>query len=120
MTKLNLKELDPEAIDILENDSIVALESLDNKHIDAILDACHFLFGSRYVDGEFAVTHETLKDFEESRQSHWNEIGTRSIPPLVEGKFAVYYENMQPKKGDRRRSILVIDLDGVCLTITKW
>ena len=120
MMKLNLNELDPEAVDVLENASIAALESLDNKHIDTILDACQFLFGGRYVDGEFAVTYETLDEFDVSHIEHWNERGKRSVCTIGDNKFAVYYENMQPKKGDCRRSLLVINLSDVCLAITKW
>lgn len=120
VTKLDINELDPEVVGTLDDDSLVALESLDESCIDTILDACYLLFGDRRVNGEFAVIPGTPYDFERSRKRNWSEKGSRSVVELAGGESAVLYRNVQYRKGDRKRSLLVIDLGNVCLAITRW
>ena len=117
--KIRVNDLDPDAEGVLNSDSISALEGLNVSHATTVLDACEWLWKYRELDGEFAVTHETLNEFDASRIGRWNKLGKRSVC-TINGKPAVYYENMQSVKGGRRRSLLVIDLDGICLAITKW
>ena len=117
--KLKVNDLDLDAEDVLDRDSIIALESLDACHASVILDACEWLWKSRELDGEYAVTYETLENFEISRKRHWSKKGQPNYL-VVDGRQAIFYQDMQPAKGERRRSLLVIDLDGICLAITKW
>ena len=62
------------------------------------------------ISCDVVLTHETISDFDSSRQAHWSERGVRSEIEC-DGHKAVLFENFQRSKGARRTSILVIDID---------
>ena len=61
------------------------------------------------IDCSVSVTHETLADFDAARSSNWAERGARRAVDCA-GMPGVMFERFQLRRGDARRSQVVIDL----------
>jgi hypothetical protein len=99
----------------IDENSAVSLSSLDDAAWPALVAAVGELHPGATepgVDCYVAVTHETLDDFQSSRDNHWRVRGVRS-DHVVAGYRAVKYGRFQLQRGDQRRTQIVVDLGDI-------
>jgi hypothetical protein len=99
------------------SDSLVVLEQLTNAQFQ-VLKAVTEEMGNADVgiDNSPVKSHETLADFDFSRENHWAECGSREASE-IEGHQVVFYNKFQPLKGQQRRNIAVVQFDGFTVTL---
>ena len=95
----------------IRESSAAALEQISDVSWPAILAALNELSGGATdpgIDCDVVITHETLDDFEAARANHWSERGLRSEIDC-NGVPAVKYDRFQIRRGQPRRSQIVLD-----------
>ena len=109
-----------ENADYIESDSLAALEVLDDSAWPVLCEAASALDTKEPgIDTEIAITRETLEDFDNSRKSYWREKGEREEIE-VSGIAGRVYREIQICKGERRRSLIVLDFGEQRATMIKW
>lgn len=95
----------------LSDGDVATLEILTDDQFDALQQAASDAsLGDPFEHG-VVRTHETLDDFEASRQNHWTGCG--NVSRLTFGGFAaIRYEGVQMARGEQRRDFTVIDFGG--------
>ena len=109
-----------ENAEYMDDDSLEALEALDDTAWPILCVAAKFIDSEEPgMDTEIALTHESLDDFDASRQSHWSEKGEREEIQIgdVVGRA---YNSIQTRRGERRCSLLVLDFGPRRVTMIKW
>src|SRR3990167_5972581 len=99
----------------IDEDTAAALSSLNDTAWPALVEALDEINSGATepgIDCAIAVTHETLADFDHSRMTFWSERGSRS-EHMVGGFKAVKYDRFQLRRGDTRRSQIIIDLGNI-------
>lgn len=94
------------------SDSAIAISQIPDAAWSAILEALDDLSGGATepgIDCAVAITRETLADFDHTRATHWSERGSRTECEFG-GFKALKFEKFQPKRGEQRKDILVVDL----------
>ena len=105
-------------VDYMDADSLAALEVLDDAAWPVLVEACQMAgAGDVGIDNEIALTHETLAEFDDSRNG-WSERGEREEIE-VSGTAGRVYENIQMHKGERRCNLIVLDF-GVQRVTMVW
>ena len=95
----------------LDENTAAALSSLDDTAWPALVAALNKINCGALepgIDCAVALTHETLEDFDDSRSKHWAERGTRTEHDCA-GFKAVKYDRFQLRRGDTRRTQIVVD-----------
>ncbi len=95
-------------VDYMDADSLAALEALDDAAWPVLVEACQMAgAGDVGIDNDIALTHETLAEFDASRNG-WSERGEREEIE-VSGTAGRAYKNIQMHKGERRCNLIVLD-----------
>ena len=90
----------------MDDDSLAALESLDDSAWPVLVEAAR-IAGDPGIDNEIALTHETLDNFDESRHG-WTERGARTEIE-VGGVAGRVYTGIQIAQGQRRKNLVVLE-----------
>lgn len=102
--------------DYMDDGSLAALEVLDDSAWPVLVEACQMAgAGDVGIDNEIALTHETLADFDDSRNG-WSERGGREEIE-VSGIAGRVFENIQVRKGERRCNLIVLDFGAQRVTM---
>ena len=100
----------------MDDDSLTALESLDDSAWPVLVEAARLAgAGDPGIDNDIALTHETLAQFDDSRNA-WSERGEREEIE-VSGMAGRVYENIQVHKGARRCNLIVLDFGSQRVTM---
>lgn len=103
-------------VDYMDAASLAALEVLDDAAWPVLVEACQMAgAGDPGIDNEIALTHETLAEFDASRNA-WSERGEREEIE-VSGTAGRVYENIQVHKGARRCNLIVLDFGAQRVTM---
>jgi len=108
--------LDAHAADI-DDQSAAAISQVTDEQWPAVLAALAFHSdGAIDRDVAFAVTRETLADFDSARDNHWSERGRRT-EHRIDGLDALRFERFQLVRGTARRDMTVLDLGTARLSL---
>ena len=103
-------------VNYMDDDSLTALESLDDSAWPVLVEAGQMACaGDVGIDNEIALTHETLAEFDDSRNA-WSERGEREEIE-VSGIAGRVYKNIQTHKGERRCNLIVLDFGSQRVTM---
>ena len=103
-------------VNYMDDDSLTALESLDDSAWPVLVEAARLGgAGDPGIDNDIALTHETLAQFDDSRNA-WSERGEREEIE-VSGTAGRVYENIQMHKGERRCNLIVLDFGAQRVTM---
>ena len=99
-------------------DSLIVLEQLTDDQFD-VLQAVTEETGNADVgiDNHPVISHDTIADFDASRDTHWAERGARKASEIA-GHKVVFYSHVQTRKGQHRRDIVVVQFDGFTVILT--
>ena len=102
--------------DYMDDGSLAALDVLDDSAWPLLCEASHIAgAGDPGIDTEIALTHETLDDFDGSRNG-WSERGERKEIE-VGGVFGRVYTGIQIARGQRRKNLIVLDFGNLRVTM---
>ena len=100
----------------MDDDSLATLEVLDDAAWPVLVEAARLAgAGDPGIDNDIALTHETLAQFDDSRNG-WTERGEREEIE-VSGTAGRVYENIQVHKGARRCNLIVLDFGAQRVTM---
>ena len=100
----------------MDDDSLTALESLDDSAWPVLVEAARLAgAGDPGIDNDIALAHETLAQFDDSRNA-WSERGEREEIE-VSGIAGRVYKNIQTHKGERRCNLIVLDFGSQRVTM---
>ena len=103
-------------VNYMDDDSLTALESLDDSAWPVLVEAARLAgAGDPGIDNEIALTHETLAQFDDSRNA-WSERGARREIE-VGGVAGREYKDIQIAKGQRRQNLIVLDFGSQRVTM---
>lgn len=99
----------------ISDDSLAAIEQIPENAWAAVQAAADLIDASNIgLDCEVAATHETIEDFQKSRNKHWAERG-QTLTATLDGRA---WKNIQIAKGQRRQSLAVIDCGEIRIALT--
>ena len=103
-------------VDYMDAASLAALEVLDDAAWPVLVEAGQMAgAGDVGIDNEIALTHETLAEFDDSRNA-WSERGARREIE-VGGVAGREYKDIQIAKGQRRQNLIVLDFGSQRVTM---
>lgn len=98
--------------------SAEVIEMLTDEQFSALIDITRKMGNADPgIDNDLVKTHETINDFNASREGYWNLKGDRA--ELFAGNFdAVIYRDFQMRKGQPRRAAMgIVEFDGFSITL---
>lgn len=103
-------------VNYMHDGSLAALESLDDSAWPLLCRASHIArAGDPGIGNEIALTHETLDDFDASRNG-WSKRGKRREIE-VGGVAGRVYTGIQIAQGQRRQNLIVLDFGNQRVTM---